>query len=65
MSMFDGLLGAIQGVQGELKTMTGRMTEAKDRISTNEDDLVSLKPQSAKMKATMEELLLKVDNLEN
>ena len=38
VSRFDGLLGAIQGVQSELKAFTGRMTEAEDRISTNEDD---------------------------
>lgn len=41
------------------------MTEAEDRISTNKDDLASLKTQTTNMKAAMEELALKVDDLEN
>ena len=65
VSRFDGLLGAIQGVQSELKALTGRMTEAEDRISTNEDDLTSMKTQTSTMKAAMDELVLKVDDLEN
>ena len=65
VSRFDGLLGAIQGVQGELKSLTGRLTEAEDRIGANEDDLTSLKTQTTTMKAAMEELVLKVDDLEN
>lgn len=49
------LLNAIQGVQGELKVVTVRITEAEDRISTNQDDIVSLLAQNTAMKATIEE----------
>lgn len=65
VSRFNGLLGAIRGVQGELKALTGQMTEAEELISINEDDLASLKTQSTNMKAAMEELAFKVDDLEN
>ena len=64
-SRFDGLLSAIQGVQGEHKASTGGMTKAEDRISTDEDDLTSLKIQTTSMKTAMAELVLKVDDLEN
>ena len=64
-SRFDGLLSAIQGVQGELKALSGRMTRAEVRISTDEDDLTSLKIQTTSMKTAMGELVLKVDDLEN
>lgn len=65
VSRFDGLLSAIQGVQGELKAMSSCVTEAEDRISTNQDDITSLKTQTNTMKATIEELVSKVDDLEN
>lgn len=61
VSRFDGLPGAIRGVQGELKALTC-MTEAEEKISINEDDLASLKTQSTNMKAAMDELVLKVDD---
>lgn len=65
VSRFDGLFNTIQGVQGELKTLAGRMTEAEDRVSTNEDDIASLITQTTTMKAAMKELALKVDDLEH
>lgn len=43
----DGLLNAIKGVQGDLNILTTRLTEAEDRISTNEDDVASLKAQNS------------------
>ncbi|KAK1886262.1 Cingulin-like protein 1 [Dissostichus eleginoides] len=65
VSRFDGLLGAIQEVQVDLKAVTVRITEAEDRISTNEDDVAALLAQNTAMKTTVEELVLKVDDLEN
>lgn len=62
---FDSLLGAIQGIQGELKAVSVRMTDAEERISTNQDDINSLRAQSNTMKVALEELVLKVDDLEN
>lgn len=64
-SRFHGLFSAIQGVQGELKALTGRMTEAEDRISTSEDDVAFLKTQTASMKAAMEGLVLKIARRSN
>ncbi|KAG7518669.1 hypothetical protein JOB18_040641 [Solea senegalensis] len=43
VSRFEGILGAIQGVQGDLKAMAGRMSEAEDRINNNEEDVATLK----------------------
>lgn len=43
VSRFDTLLGAIQGIQGELKAVSVRVTDAEERISTNQDDINSLK----------------------
>lgn len=65
MSRFDGPLNAIQGVKSELKAVIVRVTEAEDRISSNDDDTTSLQTQNAAMKATMEKLVLKTDDLEN
>lgn len=62
---FDGLFSAIEGIQSELKAVSVRVTEAEDRISTNQDDVASLKTQSNTMKAAIEELVAKVDDLEN
>lgn len=45
--------------------MSVRVTEAEDRISTNQDHIVSLKTQTSTMKTVTEELVLKVDELEN
>ena len=56
---------AIQGVQVDLKAVTVRVTEAQDRISTNEDEFAALLVQNTAMKTTVEELVLKVDDLEN
>jgi len=64
VSRFDGLLSAIQGVQVDLKAVTVRVTEAEDRISTNEDDVAALLAQNTAMKTTVDELVLKVDDLE-
>lgn len=65
MSRFDGLLNAIQGVKSELKSVIVRVTEVEDRISSNDDDIASLQTQNSAMKATVEKLVLKVDDLEN
>ncbi|KAJ4945496.1 hypothetical protein JOQ06_023180, partial [Pogonophryne albipinna] len=65
VSRFDGLFSAIQGVQVDLKAVTVRVTGAEDRISTNEDDVAALLAQNTAMKTTVEELVLKVDDLEN
>lgn len=65
VSRFDGLLNAIQGVQGELKTVTMRVMEAEDGISTNQDGITSLLAQNTTIRKAIDELLLKVDDLEN
>ncbi|KAI4799944.1 hypothetical protein KUCAC02_016482 [Chaenocephalus aceratus] len=65
VSRFDGLFSALQGVQVDLKAVTVRVTEAEDRIATNEDDVAALLAQNTAMKTTVEELVLKVDDLEN
>ncbi len=65
VSRFDGLFRAIWGIQDELKVVSVRVTEAEDRIGTNEDDIPSLKSQNTTMKAAIEELVSKVDDLEN
>lgn len=66
VSRFDALLAAIQGIQAELKEVSGRVTEAEERISTNHDDIDSLKAQSHSMKTAMEDkLVCQVDDLEN
>lgn len=62
---FDGLLSAIEGMQSDLKAVSVRVTEAEERISTNQDDVASLKTQTNTMKAAIEELVSKVDDLEN
>lgn len=62
---FDGLFSAIEGIQSDLRAVAVRVTEAEDRISTNQDDVASLKTQTSTMKATIEELVSKVDDLEN
>lgn len=62
---FDGLFSAIEGIQSELKAVSVRVTEAEDRISANQDDVTSLKTQTNTMKAAIEELVSKVDDLEN
>ncbi|KAM7372593.1 hypothetical protein PAMP_009751 [Pampus punctatissimus] len=51
---FDALFSAIEGIQSDLKAMSARVTEAEDRISTNQDDVASLKTQTNTMKATIE-----------
>ncbi|MEQ2191951.1 hypothetical protein XENOCAPTIV_004808 [Xenoophorus captivus] len=61
----DGLFSAIKGIQGDLKAVSLRVTEAEDRISTNQDEVASLKTQTSTMKAAIEELVSKVDDLEN
>ena len=65
VSRLDGLLQAIQGVQSDLKEMSARVTEDEDRISSNQDDIASLQTQTGAMRATIEELVAKVDDLEN
>lgn len=65
VSRFDGLFNAIQGVQGELKTLAGWMTEAEDRVSTIEYDIASLLTQTTTMTAAMKEIAQKVGDLEN
>lgn len=65
VSQFDGLLNAIQGLQGELKAVMVHVTEAEDRISTNQDDIASLLTQNTTTRKAIDELVLKVDNLEN
>lgn len=62
---FDGLLQAINGVQCDLKALTTWVTEAEDRISTQEDSVSELQTQNAKLKAAVESLSVKVDDLEN
>lgn len=62
---FDGLLQAINGVQCDLKALTTRVTEAEDRIGTQEDNVSELQTQNAKLKTAIESLSLKVDDLEN
>lgn len=62
---FDGLLQAINGVQCDLKALTTRVTEAEDRISTQEDNVSGLQTQNAALKTAIESLSLKVDDLEN
>ncbi|KAK7916165.1 hypothetical protein WMY93_011926 [Mugilogobius chulae] len=64
-SRLDGLMNAIKGVQGDLNTLTTRLTEAEDRISTNEDEVVSLRTQNNDLKAAVNKLEVKVDDLEN
>ncbi|XP_051515084.1 zinc finger protein 69 homolog [Myxocyprinus asiaticus] len=62
---FDVLLQAINGVQCDLKALTSRVTEAKDQISKQEDNITELQTQNAKLKTTIESLSSKVDDLEN
>lgn len=62
---FDGLLQAINGVQCDLKALATRVTETEDRISTQEDSVSELQTQNAKLKAAVESLSVKVDDLEN
>ena len=62
---FDGLFSAIEGIHSDFKAMSSRVTEAEDRISTNQDDVASLKTQTSTIKAAIEELVSKVDDLEN
>lgn len=57
VSGFDG--NAIQGLQGELKAVSVRVTEAEDRIRSNQDDIASLMTQTNSMKAAIEELIFK------
>ncbi len=47
---FDGLLQAINGVKCDLKALTTRETEAKDRIGTQEDNVSEMQTQNAKLK---------------
>lgn len=58
------MLNAIQGVRRELKVVTVRVTEVEARIRTNQDNISSLQPQNVDLIATMEKLVLKVDNFE-
>ena len=62
---FDGHLNAIEGLQAQLKMITVHVTEGEDRISTNQDDIVKLLAKNTAMKATIQELVHKVDYLEN
>ncbi|KAG7526364.1 hypothetical protein JOB18_039435 [Solea senegalensis] len=62
VSRFEGILGAIQEVRGDLKAMAGRRSEAEDN---NEEGVATLKSYTTTLKAAMEELALKVDDLEN
>lgn len=52
-------------MKSELKAVIVRVTEVEDRISSNDDDIASLQTQNSAMKATVEKLVLKVDDLEN
>lgn len=63
ISRFDGLLNAIEGLQAKVKAIA--VTEAEDRITTNQDNIVTLLAKNTAMKATIQELVLKVDDLEN
>ncbi|KAL0148267.1 hypothetical protein M9458_056413 [Cirrhinus mrigala] len=53
---FDGLLQVINEVQCDLKALTTRVTEAEDRISTQEDNVTGLQTQNAKLKTAIESL---------
>ena len=55
----------IEGMQSDLKAVSVRVTEAGERISTNRDNVTSLKTQTNTMKAAIEELVSKVDDSEN
>ncbi|CAL8258521.1 unnamed protein product [Arctogadus glacialis] len=48
-----------------VKAITVRVTGAEDRISTKQDDITSLLADNVAMKATIKELAVKVDDLEN
>ena len=62
---FDGLLSAIDGMQSDLKAVSVHVTEAEERMSTNQDDVASLKTQTNTIKVAIEELVSKVYDLEN
>lgn len=62
---FGGLLNAIQGVQGELKSVTAWITDAEERISNNQDDIVTVLADNSAMNAVIKELVSKVVDLEN
>ena len=53
---FDGLFSVNTWVS-DLKAVSSRVTEAEDRIGTNQDDVASLKTQTSTMKAAIEELV--------
>ena len=65
VARFDGLLNAMQGLKADVKAITVRVMGAEDRISTNQDDITSLLANNVAMKATIKELAVKVDDLEN
>ena len=50
VARFDGLLNAMQGLKAGVKAITVRVTEAEDRISTNQDDITSLLADNMAMK---------------
>lgn len=43
---FDGLLDDVQGIQGELKSVTVHFTLAKGRISSNQDNITTIHHKS-------------------
>ena len=62
---FDGLLNAMQGLKADVKAITVCVTETEDWIGTNQDDIASLLTDNTAMKATINKLAFKVDDLEN
>lgn len=55
---------SVQSIRDELKLATEWLTEAEDRISTNQGDIKPLRTQHTTVKSAMEELQLKISDLE-
>lgn len=56
------MLCTIQGIKGELRAVSLFMTNAEERISTNQDDINYIRAQSNMMKVAKDKLVLKVDD---
>ncbi|KAK7895564.1 hypothetical protein WMY93_020889 [Mugilogobius chulae] len=62
---FEQMLAEIKGVRSDIKLISTRVSQAEERISTNEDEIVAMKAANQGMKSEMEALTRKLDDLDN
>lgn len=61
----NGLLAAVDSIKGDIRDISGRLTQAETRISDAEDNITTLQSKTGRVDKDLTALILKVDELEN